>query len=572
MTKPVFSKYILVVALITLTFVITLRFFRLGSIPLGITKDESYYGYDALTILKTGKDIWGNKYPLYFKSTGEYKMNLTYLMVPFVKIFGLNGLSVRLPSAIFGIATLVILFFTLRLLLKNNYLALILTVIYALSPIPYGMSRLFYESNVGLFFMSVGIYLILQKRVGYAAIPFALAAYLYNPYRYIGGVILIGLLMVSWWGNRSQKLKFILKPILVWLLVLMPLLIFSVQGASTGRLGQELKLRQESYALEINDMRSRCYLEIGSVSAARLCYPFWNKLVSYIGGVSEAFLRPMLPDMVFLNADNIYIVPEGYGAFFNFLLPFYLVGLVWLIGIVRTKSLPVNARPLLLWSIVVSSGIVAATGSVELYRHAFLMYLLFLVISIGANIVIANLSNISKHLRISLILLVAVVAIFQASKFLINYQLYSQKYPLVFSYDLPEIYEFLSTKRDDNLIVDKIFHGPISAAFVWQLDPAVFQRDIVWTDPDPWGFINAYELGNIYSQHYTLSELLCMKNKTPDEPLKTLIIDDVGLYGDAASLITYDSTRSLKLHAVYDIDTLYPYVLANYPSHLCKLN
>jgi len=41
-----------------------LRFARLGQIPQGVTQDEAYYLYDGYSILRTGKDIHGVKYPL----------------------------------------------------------------------------------------------------------------------------------------------------------------------------------------------------------------------------------------------------------------------------------------------------------------------------------------------------------------------------------------------------------------------------------------------------------------------------------------------------------------------------
>ena len=65
---------------------VLLRFFKLGSIPPHLTPDEAALGYNAYSILKTGKDEFGKTFPLVFKSFGDYKPGLyVYASVPFLK-------------------------------------------------------------------------------------------------------------------------------------------------------------------------------------------------------------------------------------------------------------------------------------------------------------------------------------------------------------------------------------------------------------------------------------------------------------------------------------------------------
>jgi hypothetical protein len=165
---------------------------------------------------------------------------------------------------------------------------------------------------------------------------------------------------------------------------------------------------------------------------------------------------------------------------------------------------------------------------------------------------------------------VLVVTVFQQTKYLVTYRLYSASLPLLFATDARDIYTYLATKKDYTYIVDKKFHGPITAAYLWQIDPEYFQRNIIWTDPDPWGFINAYQLGNIHSQTYTVEYLLCQKHKAPDKAIKAVVIDDPGRYSKLASYKSYDDSGTLNLHDVYDIDELYPLVLKHYPTDLCQ--
>src|SRR5687768_12237216 len=92
--------YLLVVIMIVAAI---LRLWKLGSIPPGLTPDEASLGYNAYSILKTGRDEYGQLFPTVFKSFGDYKPGLyTYAVIPFVALFGLNEWTVRLPSALAG--------------------------------------------------------------------------------------------------------------------------------------------------------------------------------------------------------------------------------------------------------------------------------------------------------------------------------------------------------------------------------------------------------------------------------------------------------------------------------------
>lgn len=566
--------HFILLAVITTLFVGFLRFYKLGSIPQGLTKDESYYGYDAYSVLKTGKDIWGNKLPLSFKSTGEYKMNLTYFIVPFVKLFGLNEMSVRLPSAVFGFATLFVLFLTLNKLLSHRFLSLLLTAIYALSPFSFGMSRLFYESNVGLFFISLGIFFIISNKLMPAAIFLGLSSYLYNPYRYIGIGLLLGAIFIHYLlkqSGKKQTIRSLLSPVIIYILILAPLVIFSAKGTSLNRLEEELILQKTNYEMKINDMRANCYLLTKSPSLSKLCYPLWNKVILHTANVASSFIKPLSPDILFIDNANEYIIPQNYGIYFSFLLPFYFLGLVWLFGFTSLPHLGKYERYFILLGLIISSGIVAITGNIEIYRYSALMYFDYLLIGFGVLIAIKLISPANKTLVYSIYLFFTLLAGFQISKYLVTYNLFTYKLPLLFASDDREIYEYLETKQDYQYIVDKKFHGPITASFFWAIDPVYYQQNIVWTDPDPWGFINAYRLGNIYSQTYSVEQLLCLKHKNPTEPIKAIVIDDPGKYNAGAVLLTHDFSGSLTLHAVFDIDTLYPYVKEFYPADLCSL-
>ena len=88
-----------------------LRLWNLNNIPPALTPDEASLGYNAYSILRTGRDEYGKFLPIIFKSFGDYKPGLyVYLTIPFVATLGLNEWSVRLPSAISGILTVYLVY------------------------------------------------------------------------------------------------------------------------------------------------------------------------------------------------------------------------------------------------------------------------------------------------------------------------------------------------------------------------------------------------------------------------------------------------------------------------------
>src|SRR3972149_9040197 len=109
-------KIILLVILIIASF---LRLWKISEVPVSLFGDELDVGYQAYSVLKTGKDYYGNFMPIHFHSLAEWRTPLyLYSAVPTVALFGVSPLGVRLPAAIFGIANIWLLYLLVRELTK----------------------------------------------------------------------------------------------------------------------------------------------------------------------------------------------------------------------------------------------------------------------------------------------------------------------------------------------------------------------------------------------------------------------------------------------------------------------
>lgn len=154
-----------------LTIIFFTRFYKLTTVPPSLTIDEVAIGYNAYSILKTGKDEWGSFTPVSFRSVGDYKSpTLIYLTVPFVYLFGLNELSTRLPVAIFSTISIFLFWYVVSRFVFSKIhteLSYLSTLVYALSPWLIPFSRSGFEATVALtFILANAIFIFQYNRTG----------------------------------------------------------------------------------------------------------------------------------------------------------------------------------------------------------------------------------------------------------------------------------------------------------------------------------------------------------------------------------------------------------------------
>ncbi len=196
-------KKILIILIFFLA--LLLRTYKLGQFPVGFLWDEASLGYNAYSILKTGQDEYGRFLPLIFKSFGDYKPGLyVYLTIPSVLIFGLNEFAVRLPSAVLGSLSVLLVYFLVKQNQENERLALLSSLFLAISPWSLIFSRGAWELNVMLFEFLTGFYLLSKflstkkKKFLYSsAVFFLLTLITYQAAKFLLPVLLTGFFIFS---------------------------------------------------------------------------------------------------------------------------------------------------------------------------------------------------------------------------------------------------------------------------------------------------------------------------------------------------------------------------------------
>lgn len=222
-----------------------LRIAFVATNPPHLTPDEAALGYNAYSILKTGRDEYGNLLPVVFKSFGDYKPGLyVYLTVPFVAVFGLNELAVRLPSVLFGtFAIYLIYLIAKRLFPENKHLPVVSAFLLAICPWHMHFSRGAWEITVSLTLSLLGIIFFFEsfekpKKIILSSFFFALTYITYQGAK-LSTTIILFLLLVFYFKKVkrlfTKNKKEATLAVFLGFVICAPI-ILSLFGGRTGRL------------------------------------------------------------------------------------------------------------------------------------------------------------------------------------------------------------------------------------------------------------------------------------------------------------------------------------------------
>ena len=142
------------------------RLVCLDKSPLGLHQDEAYSAYNAWSVMHYGIDSYGYVRPVYYTVWGSGMSVLySWLTMPFLAVMGINVWAIRLPEAILGSLSVLVV---------------------------YGMGKEMFDSRAGLLFagiLAINPWHILQSRFGMdanLAVPMFLFA-MYFLCRYLNG-------------------------------------------------------------------------------------------------------------------------------------------------------------------------------------------------------------------------------------------------------------------------------------------------------------------------------------------------------------------------------------------------
>lgn len=174
--------------------------------------DEIAIGYNAFSIVKTGRDEFGKFMPLQFESWGDQKNPAYIYAVAAVQLFtGATPASVRIPSAISGIIAVFLVYKLVLLLGLGEAIASIGALLLALTPWHIHISRGGYEANMALTLGLASVVALLswfksgtRKQLILSVIYLVLSTYTYYTTKMFAPMLL-GFVWIWGWQNVVNK-------------------------------------------------------------------------------------------------------------------------------------------------------------------------------------------------------------------------------------------------------------------------------------------------------------------------------------------------------------------------------
>ena len=212
-----------------------LRFLCLGAFPPGLNQDEASIGFDAWSLLRWGMDRNGDAWPVLFVSWGSGQNVLyAYLSLPFLALFGLGAVPLRLCAAFWGSVSLAA-FWLLARQAGGKGFGLLALALLALNPWHLLLSRWALESNLLPAFLLLGVLALsyVNRRpwmLCLAAALFALGLYAYGTAFLFLPLFLLGA-SIRVLRRGYVKLRHFLPALAVFLLIAFPLALCQLRNA-----------------------------------------------------------------------------------------------------------------------------------------------------------------------------------------------------------------------------------------------------------------------------------------------------------------------------------------------------
>jgi len=482
-----------IILLIIIALAFFLRFYRLNDYP-ALNADEAAIGYNAYSLIQTGRDEHGNPWPIHFQSFNDFKPGLYfYLVIPFVKALGLNEWAVRIPGALLGVGTVLVIYFLVKEIFKDRSLALVSAFFLAVSPWHLHFSRGGWEVNTATFLITLGVWLFIRglRNSRYfigSVLSFALSLYAYHAARIVVPLLGIGLVAVYF-----KSLKNNLKPVLVagvmGLLVLFPLARDFTRGAVVSRAAGVGLFADPGPLARINEQRGE-HLNFQALGAKIL----HNKGVNYGLAFVQNWAEHFWGEFLFISGDDIQRnkVPET-GQM-------YLLGFLFVIaGLVFIVKRPKGWTPILIWLVVAPAAAALTFQSPHALRAQNMVIPLTIVSAYGLVSLLDFLRRIIKRKVVLNIIFVGFLTVIGLgfARYLHMYWVHMAKeYPFSSQYGLKELVSYVQKNQDkyQKIVVTDRYDQPyVMFLFYLKYPPQDFQNEHRLTPRDKFGFSTVRE-------------------------------------------------------------------------------
>jgi hypothetical protein len=500
-----------------------MRVARLNQVPPALAQDEACDGYDAYSILTTGRDHHGNFMPIVMQGFNDYRMPLfQYSLVPLVGLFGLKTAVVRLGAALWGIVDLLAITIAAGLMLGWPGAAAA-ALLGALMPWHLEISRYGIEASAASATISLAIasfFLWIYRRrdlwLLLSGLFFGISLYTYAISKALLP-LLIGLLAILYWRELRQSSVKAFAALAIVVALALP------QAVMTIRYGTEMQAEYHHLSLLSSDtICPRCDSAQQKLAVDSIPYLVMANFASYF-----------TPSFLFLNGDRgdhwTMLHPPGFGELLPEQAALVILALIALLSPRRRRI----AILILGWLIfaAIPAALITPLGSsfpepgkmptahVQFdykfahngppapitpslllehpdSRHDVLAMAPWILLSALGFVVLLDLTSATPALKAGAVSLLAAGIIFHSARFVRSYFL---DYPTIaapyFQYGIEEFIQTIDQRYSRDLpviITPKINQPYIYVLFFQHYPPAAYQKNPVTQRPglfgNVWGF------------------------------------------------------------------------------------
>lgn len=467
-----------------------LRLYNLTAFPAGLNADEASLGYNAYSLIQTGRDEHGHVWPINFESFGDFKPALYgYILIPFIKVLGLTPLAVRLPSALAGILAIGVMFIIVRELFGEP-VAYISAAYLAISPWHIHFSRGGWEVNFATTLILIGVWAFLKwhknRQFFYLAIcilGLVLSMYTYQSARLLAPVLGLGLLAI-FLKDFISNLRQTLFVVLLTTLMLLPLAYSFVSSNAISRASGVSLFSDVGPINRVEQLRGQ-YKNPDSLMVKVL----QNKVVSYAFAFVENYTDHFSGDFLFINGDVIERnkVPET-GLLYWTDIIFLILGLVYIACNFDDKTKLIG-----FWLIIAPLAAAFTFQTPHALRAQIMIIPLTIIIALGLWKLLQKF-----NLKIILALVLAIYT-WQLARYLHEYYVhYPQVYPSAWEYGFDQVVQYTESHKSDYnqiLVTNKYDQPYILFLFYSKYPPEKFQFHHQLTVRDKFNFstVNTYD-------------------------------------------------------------------------------
>lgn len=551
-----------------------LRFLFLDYVPASLNWDEVSHGYNAYSILVSGKDEWGNKFPTIFRAYGDYKLPVyIYLTAISEFVFGLTPFAVRFTSALAGTITVIFTYLLViemgrgisisKLKSREKFTSLFAALFVAISPWTLHLSRGAFEANLALTFIVIGTYFFYRsfhsiKYFVISTIFFGLSVWTYNSARIFTPIFFVLLITVNFSRLKNELITrknvcFISVSIIALFFVPMFYQLLSPVGSARY---DKVSILNEGGINKIVDLRVNSELP---PIIARVLY---NKVTYFASEFVRNYSSHVSPEYLYFKGGSQYqfSVP-------NFGLLYLVNAIFLLIGIIILGKDIYNNRNkistiLIVWFLIGPIASSITRESPHVLRSITMLVSPMIITAVGFSFVYYS---IDKYRKLILLTYLIVLSLF-LGKYLEKYTtVYRNNYSWSFQYGYKEVSEYVGKNYNlyDKFIITKKYGEPHEfILFYNMIDPETYRGDPnlnrfeqsnwFWVDSfAKYNFVNDWDVTSGPSKY----EFILESKKTVDcsNDIKCLLVTSPGNVPEGWTMINeiyfLDGEKAFEFYA-----------------------